>query len=272
MNSSKLRSKLAELVPARRLATRAWLLSHGIAHHTVDNLVKRGQLVVLRPGVYANPGPPLSWQGVVSSLQRMGSDLVVGGLTVLELQGRSHYRPLNRDYSVNLYGRDALPRWANGLGLTARFRRHGATWLRHSSLPSVNEDSSGLGYPFVTSLDWGGDGGHLNVSTPERALFEVLSGVPSETSFEHAELLLDGLPDLSPRRINRLVSRTRSVKVKRLFFWLANRQGHLWLRDVREDGVDLGKGKRQLATRGSLNREYQITVPVSMSGDTRESY
>ena len=254
MNSSNLHSKLAKLVPAHRLVTRTWLLSHGIAHHTADNLVKRGRLLVLRPGVYANPEPPLSWEGVVSSLQRMGSDLVVGGLTALELQGRSHYQPLNRDYTVHLYGRDALPRWANGLGLTARFRRHGTTWLQHGSLPPMSEDSYGLQYPFVISLDWSKDGGQLTVSTPERAIFEVLSGVPKETSFEHAELLLDGLPDLSHHRLNRLVARTRSVKIKRLFFWLAQRQGHPWLRDVSEEGVDLGKGKRQLAIHGRLNR------------------
>ena len=210
----------------------------------------------------------MSWEAVVSSLQRMGSDLIVGGLTALEVQDRSHYQPLNRDYTVNLYGGDVLPRWVNGLGLTATFRRHGVTWLQRSNLPPVSEDSIGLRYPFI--IDWAKDGVHFIVSTPERAFFEILSGVPNKTSFEHAELLLDGLPDLSPHRLRGLIAQTRSVKIKRLFFWLAKRQGHPWLRDVPEDGVDLGRGKRQLAIHGRLNREYQITVPDSMSGETRE--
>lgn len=269
-NSAETRLRLAGLAPVGRLVTRAWLVSNGVTHHTADNLVKGGHLVVLRPGVYANPGPPLSWKSVVCSLQRMGSDLIVGGITALELQGRNHFVPLNRDYTVNLYGWDQLPRWINGLGLPVRFRRQGTSWLRREELPPVTEDSYGLRYPFAINHAWDEGDGRLRVSTAERAFLEVLSGVPRETSFEHAELLLDGMPDLLPRRLNGLLARTRSVKITRLFFWLAKRQGHRWLRDVPEDNIDFGSGKRHLTPRGRLNREYQITVPASMSGETRE--
>lgn len=269
-DSSEVRSRLARLVPPHRLVTRVWLLSQGVTHHTADNLVKSGRLVVLRPGVYANPGPPLSWGSVVRSLQRMGSGLIVGGVTALELHGRNHFEPLNRQYSVNLYGRDPLPRWINGLDLPVQLRRHGTTWLRRTEVPPVSEDSYGLRYPFAIAHAWGEVGSRMRVSTIERAFFEVLSGVPKQTSFEHAELLLDGLPDLLPRRLNALLARTRSVKIKRLFFWLAKRQGHPWLRDVPEDIVDFGSGKRHLEQGGRLNREYQITVPDFMSGETRE--
>ena len=268
--SSELRSVLAELVPAQHIVTRAWLLTHGIGRHTADNLVKRGDLVVVRRGVYANPGWVPSWESVVCSLQRMGSDLVVGGLSGLEVQGRSHYVPLGRNYAVSLFGREVLPIWTNSLGLAARFRRHGITWLEEGEAPTETEDSYGMHYPYVRAQQTERNGLRLSVSTPERAFFEVLSGVPTETSFDHAELLLEGLPDLLPKRLNRLIARTRSVKIKRLFFWLAKRQRHPWLKYVREDCVDFGRGKRHLAPNGRFNREYQITVPDSMSAETRE--
>ena len=168
--------------------------------------------MVLRPGVYANPGPPLSWESVVCSLQRMGSDLIVGGITALELQERNHFEPLNRQYPVNLYGWDPSPRWINGLDLPVQFRRHGTTWLQRDDVPLEPEDSYGLRYPFAIAHAWGEAGSRLRVSTIERAFLEVLSGVPKETSFEHAELLLDGLPDLLPRRLNALLARTQSVQ------------------------------------------------------------
>ena len=202
----------------------------------------------------------------------MGSDLVVGGLTGLEVQGRSHYVPLGRNYAVRLFGRDVLPAWINSLGVPGKFRRRGIPWLDGGDGPPVTEDSYGMRYPYVRVLQTGEGGLRLTVSTPERAFFEVLSGVPTETSFDHAELLLEGLPDLLPRRLNSLIARTRSVKIKRLFFWLAKRQGHPWLKYVPENGVDFGKGKRLLARHGHLNREYQITVPKSMSGKTRETH
>ena len=269
-DSSKAHVKLADLVPAQRLVTRSWLLSHGVPHHTADNLVKAGRLVILRPGVYANPGSSLTWESVVCSLQRMGSNLIVGGITALELHGRNHFAPFKHEYTVNLYGWDPLPGWINRLDLPVRFHRHGTTWLQPQEVPLVADDSYGLRYPFAIAHAWGEGGATLRVSTIERAFFEVLSGVPKKTSFEHAELLLDGLPDLLPRRLNALLARTRSVKVKRLFFWLAKRQRHPWLKEVQEDNIDFGRGKRHLEPGGRLNREYQITVPEFMSGETRE--
>lgn len=211
-----------------------------------------------------------SWESVVCSLQRMGSDLVVGGLSGLEVQGRSHYLPLGRNYTVSLFGREVLPTWTNRPRLAGRFRRHGITWLEEGEAPLVTEDSYGVHYPYVRVHQTEESGLRLSVSTPERAFFEVLSGVPTETSFDHAELLLEGLPDLLPERLNRLIARTRSVKIKRLFFWPAKRERHPWLKYVREDCVDFGTGKWHLAPNGRFNREYQITVPKSMSVGTRE--
>ena len=271
-HSSKLGRRLPDLVPAQHLVTRRWLLSQGVTRHLADNWVKRGRLVVLRPGVYANPNSSLSWKSVVSSLQRMGSDLIVGGLTSLEQQGRSHFLPLADQYRVNLFGRDPLPPWINRLGLPARFHRRGTTWLQADLSPPDSKDSFGLHYPFAVFLDQDKRLGRLRVSTIERAFFEVLSDVPNRFSFEHAELLLEGLPDLLPFRLTGLLDRTRSVKIKRLFFWLAKRQGHGWLKHVPEENIDLGSGKRHLVPGGHLNREYLITVPKEMSGDTLEHY
>ena len=271
-HSSKLCKRLPDLVPAHHLVTRRWLLSRGVTRHLADNWVKRGRLVVLRPGVYANPNSSLSWKSVVSSLQRMGSDLIVGGLTSLEVQGHNHFVPLARQYRVNLFGRDPLPGWINRLDVSARFHRRGITWLRADSSQPDSSDTFGMHFPFVVLLHQDKRLGKLRVSTPERAFFEVLSDVPNGFSFEHAELLLNGLPDLIPRRLNALLDRTRSVKIKRLFFWLAKRQGHGWLKYVPEENIDLGSGKRHLVPGGHLNREYLITVPKDMSGDTREYY
>ena len=70
--NAALRAELLELVPYGLLATRPWLMERGIARHAVDNLVKSGQLIPLRAGVYVRPGSRLVWQGIVCSLQRMG--------------------------------------------------------------------------------------------------------------------------------------------------------------------------------------------------------
>ena len=101
---------------------------------------------------------------------------------------------------------------------------------------------------------------------PERALFELLKDVPQSVSFERAERFMEGLSDLSPRRLELLLQRTASVKVRRLFFWLAERQGHPWARSFRPDDFDLGRGKLALAKGGRFVSRYGITVPAAMHG------
>jgi hypothetical protein len=54
------------------------------------------------------------------------------------------------------------------------------------------------------------------------------------------------------------------VKVKRLFFFFADRHRHAWLKRVERAAVDLGSGKRMLVKEGKLDPAYQITVPKEL--------
>jgi len=124
-----LHSRLMELVPFGTLATRKWLLEQDVTVHGLDNLVKHGQLTSLVHGVYKRPETVLTWQGVVCSLQRMGSDLVVGGLTALEQHGLAHYVSLSCRNTIQLFGCNKMPPWVNKLGLNMSFRYHGNSRL-----------------------------------------------------------------------------------------------------------------------------------------------
>jgi Transcriptional regulator, AbiEi antitoxin, Type IV TA system len=75
---------------------------------------------------------------------------------------------------------------------------------------------------------------------------------------------MEGLPNLSPQRLQKLLTRCRSIKVKRLFFSFADRHQHAWLKRIDRAAVDLGKGKRMLVKDGKLDRAYRITVPVNI--------
>ena len=102
------------------------------------------------------------------------------------------------------------------------------------------------------------------LSTPERAVLELLDELPGRETFHQADVLMEGLPSLSPKRMSRLLAECRSVKVKRLFLWFAERHGHPWLERLDRGGIDLGKGKRMLVRGGKLDPTYQITVPVNL--------
>lgn len=239
-------------------------MGQGFRGSTIDNLLRSGQLTPLQRGVYARAGAQLTTAGVVASLQKMGSDLVVGGTSALELHGRTYYIRLSDSSTVGLHGCDPLQRWVNALGLSDRFRRHSTARLFGHLAVQPQDDAYGLRYPFIVIRPWGR--WEVRISTIERALFEVLQEVPTKKSFEDAELLMQGLPDLSPLRLKRLLLRVRSVKTKRLFFWLAERQGFAWSKRIRSSDFDLGSGKRVLEKSGRLVAKYGITVPESMYG------
>ena len=122
--------------------------------------------------------------------------------------------------------------------------------------------------PSHGSLTWRhfGDGDWpILLSTRERAVLELLDELPGGETFHRADRLMEGPVDLSPRRTNRLLGECRSIQVKRLFLWFAERHGHAWLERLDRGGIDLGKGRRMPVRGGKLAAQYQITVPEDLA-------
>lgn len=58
----------------------------------------------------------------------------------------------------------------------------------------------------------------------------------------------------------------RSVKVKRLFLFLAQKADHAWFKKLNTADLDLGKGKRMIVKNGALDKTYGITIPKELAG------
>lgn len=255
----KLRDDLKELAPFGCIVTRLWLLKQGVGKHSVDNLVKSKQLLPLSPGVYKRPEATLEWKNVVSSLQRMEYSFRVGGLTALEEHGFGHYVPLGDKKTVHLYGMEKLPQWVNKLLPNVNFVSHNLSslFILDESIPATIFAST---RPCVS----------YKADHAEFAILEVLKDVPKKISFAYADQLMEGLTTLSPKRLNKALMKCKSVKVKRLFFWLSDRHRHPWLKKLSVDSFDLGSGKRVLAKDGKLDKKYLITVPEEMNGSVEQ--
>ena len=74
-------------------------------------------------------------------------------------------------------------------------------------------------------------------------------------------MVMEGLSTLSPARMQALLADCRNVKVKRLFFYFADRHKHAWLKQLDRKAVDLGSGKRVLDKCGRYDPVHMITVP-----------
>jgi hypothetical protein len=115
-------------------------------------------------------------------------------------------------------------------------------------------------------MSWGQWDWPLTLSSPERAILELLDELPHRESFDQADKLMEGLSNLRPRLLQKLLADCQSVKVKRLFFFFADRHRHAWLKRLEKTSVDLGSGKRSLVSGGRLDPVYNITVPETLDG------
>ena len=85
--------------------------------------------------------------------------------------------------------------------------------------------------------------------------------VPGKVGFDEAFLIMENLATLRSEMVWRLLVMCRSIKVRRLFMFMAEKHGHPWVSDLDVSQLDLGKGKRMIVPKGRFDRKYQITVP-----------
>jgi hypothetical protein len=257
-SDSKL-NRLQQELPEGLLADAAWLGARGYSSALRSQYVRAGWLDSPARRVYRRSRTPLTWQQVIISLQTLlDLPLAVGGRTALEQQGYAHYLSAEMR-EVHLYGPKRPPTWLDSLPLDLTFHWHNSLRLFPGDADVPPEPS-----PVMVSAA----GTHLPIrySSKERAVLELLDELPERESFHQVDALMEGLSDLSPRRLQTLLEACASVKVKRLFLFFADRHRHAWRSRLDVSRIDLGSGKRVLVKGGKLDPNYHITVPSDLGG------
>ena len=264
-------NRLQRQLPEGLLVDAAWLEANGFSRSLRSQYVDGDWLEQPARSVYRRPRGALAWEQVVLSLQALlDLPVSVGGRTALELQGYAHYlRQTQQD--IHLYSATQLPGWLHKLPLDVRFITHNRTRF----LPDTGLTGSGVSlstnpedHPMLPGAlrvtQWGEWKWPLVISSAERAILELLDELPARETFHDVDMIMEGLANLSPRRLQPLLEQATSVKVKRLFLYFADRHRHQWVAHLDRDRITLGKGKRALVKGGRLDRMYNITIPGDM--------
>lgn len=273
-------NRLQRDLPEGLVVDANWLERRGYSSALRSKYAAHGWLEQVARGVYRRPtallssppkrDEPLRWQHVVISLQTvLERPFIVGGRTALELQGFAHYLGAGELREVHLYGNERPPAWISKLKLITKFVFHNARKLFKNEVPgrvgpSQQANGTRSRGDGLVRQPWGQWEWPLILSTPERAILELLDEVPQKETFHQADMLMEGLRTLSPKRLQKLLLECRSIKVKRLFLWFAERHNHAWLKQINREGIDLGTGKRMLQRGGKLDPKYAITVPENL--------
>lgn len=197
-------------------------------------------------GIYKLSGDEVSWQGLLYGMQRKReTTLHAGAKTALTLRGFAQYIKLGED-KVYLFSdrTENFNAWIN---------KNKQITLKRTAVFNYNNKDNFTNH---TTNQF-----EIAISTPELAIMEMLYLVPNEHSFEEASEIMEGLTTLRPKLVQRLLEECKSIKVKRLFLFMADSSNHNWFKELNVEEIDLGSGKRVIVKNGMLDKKYKITVP-----------
>jgi len=245
------RIKLQKLLnfPKGLVFTASYLGSQGFDAQLLAKYKKSNWLVCLGGGAYALNGNQVDWQGALSAIQnQLKLSVHCGARTALELHGFSHYIASTRR-DVFLFGSPGqrLPRWFEKYNWDVNFT------YNMTSLFPVNLQGG-----FV---DFTADAFDIHISSPERAALEMLYHVPAKQGFDEASRIMESLLTLRSDLVQKLLEACTSIKVKRLFLYMAQAANLPVMAKLDLTKVNLGKGDRTVIKGGRLDSKYRITVP-----------
>jgi hypothetical protein len=248
-SESKLKS-LVHSLPRHGVVTRSALAALGVTPQHTQKYVASGWLESVGVGVFKRAGDSPTWQGGLHALQAQdGLAVHVGGLTALAAEGAGQFVRLGRE-QVWLFSAPGVrpPLW---------FRRH----LWPEKVTHVTSKFLPAGAA-VRARDFGGFS--LVASVPERAILECLLLAPERMDLVETYGLLENLRTLRPQVMQSLLEGCSSVKVKRLFMFLAERAGLPVVAKLARNRIDLGKGARSIVPKGAYVAKYEIVVPRAL--------
>ncbi|MEY4427836.1 MAG: hypothetical protein RLZZ182_525 [Pseudomonadota bacterium] len=213
----------------------ATLATLGVSPQLAARYAEGGWLVRLAQGVYAFPNDDYGVYGALKFLQQRVPGMHVGGKSALAVQGVRHNLG-SRDTLV-LWGeaRYTMPEW-----FTSRFPAR-YVHTRLFDWPDASLDSKTLGTP--PGLPDG-----LRVSSPERAVLELLYDAGTKQSLEEARNVFDGLRSPRKELLGQLLSCCTSVKAVRLFLTWARETGVVDVDDlVARHPLRTGSDKRWMS-------------------------
>jgi hypothetical protein len=235
--------------PPKTVATTRWLEEKGVSRQLVDSYKNSGWLERFERGAYKRPHEEITWTGALYTLQKL-NDLPVhiGGKTALEQKGFGHYIRKGAHQKVILWKEPdvRLPAW---------FQTH--EWDVTLHLRSVRLFENDTGVFSEKEIE----GITLRLSSPEQAIMEYLYDIPKLESYDEANYIMEGLSSLRPSVVQSLLEGCQSIKVKRLFLYLAEMYNHSWFKRLDPSSIDFGSGKREIIKGGKLDKKYQIVVP-----------
>jgi hypothetical protein len=229
----------------------SWLEKNGISRDLQQYYLKSGWLESYGVGAFKRPNENVQWIGALNSVQRQTKMQVhAGGLTSLSLQGLSHYFRMEKEPLYLFSPQYAkLPKWF--------LNQEWSNQIIHVKTKFLSSTHA--------LFDYSRDSLKLQISSPERAILECLHLTPDRFDMVECYQILEGLANLRPKILQELLENCNSIKVKRIFLFMASNAKHQWLDFIDQSKIELGTGDRVIVKGGVYISKFRISVPKELT-------
>jgi len=244
-------NRLMNSQPSGVVYLSSWLTKNGFSTQLLNRYKKSNWIYSIGTGVWMRVGVEPTYQGALYAIQEQSKLSVhIGAKTALSLQGKAHYLELSTQQII-LFGssKEKLPAW----------------FTKYDWGLKVNYFSSSFLPPKMGLQTLEQSNFSLLVSSPARALLECLYLVPKKQELVECYEIMEGLNNLRPKQVQELLEQCTSIKVKRLFLYMAEKAQHDWFNYINLEKIDLGKGKRSLVKDGVYIAKYHIAIPKALA-------
>ncbi|GBF20353.1 MULTISPECIES: type IV toxin-antitoxin system AbiEi family antitoxin [Arenibacter] len=229
----------------------SWLVQQGYSLDLQKRYRNSDWFTSIGTGAMIRSGDKVGYEGAIYALQKQaGLYIHPGGKTALSLLGKSHYLELSPN-KVTVFGgqHEKLPTWCIKHDWGVKLDYHSSSFL-----------PADIGLVELELKTFS-----IKVSSAARAMLECLFLVPKNQELVECYQLMEGLNNLRPNLVQNLLENCTSVKVNRLFMYLAEKANHSWVKHLNIDKINLGSGKRSIVKNGVYDPKYKITVPVELA-------
>ncbi len=231
--------------PHNTVLTAEDMLKRGLSRELQRSAVRSGWLTRIGTGAYTVLEEPVSLEGAIYTLQKeLRLSVHQGGYTVLnEKYGKTHNLIVSRRPQLFCYRGEKIPAWFRS--------NYGSSYDLYvtSFLPPDT------GFTDDTNVNF-----TVKIPVVERAILEMLYLTPSVHTLQETYQVMELLGMVKPAVMQSLLESCTSIKVKRLFLYMAERAGLTWFKRIDLATIDLGRGDREITKGGQYDKKYRIVI------------
>lgn len=237
-------NQILQKIPHNTIVTSSWLEKQGVSRSLRCAYKKNGWLKSFGNGAYSKLNDNIELDGSIYALQQqLNFSFHVGGVSALAKLGINHNIAFNRKTYIYGCRAEKVP-----------------NWFKENYSENIEIVKSEFLPPKLGLVDFVNKDFSIKISSQERAILEMIYLTPNKNSVKEIYQLMETMSILKPKLIQELLENCSSIKVKRVFLYLADKLNYPWFKKLDISKIDLGSGKRTIEKGGKLDKKYNIVI------------